>query len=214
MSTPNSQFPIPKVVSNDSSGSFWELAVGRWELAKRSFAAAAAATRNLYRPHRLAVRSDERSDATARPASTRTTATGAAFATRSAAGAAAARALLAGTRTGSLSRILLRHVAARPVHHVEREGPEVVSSLILVDPDRRFGALARDAHDAATSETTLLTRLALRRRRAAAAARAAAVWRRPAAAVWHRPAAPGRCRQESRGTRRPASSDSLYFFRR
>ena len=132
---------------------------------------ATAATRKRDWPHRLAVRSDERSDATARSASSRPAATWTTLTTRTAAWAAAARALLTGTCTGSLSRILLRHVAARSVHHVERERPEVVSSLVLVDPDRRLGALAGDAHDAAADETTLLTRLALRRRRAAAAAR-------------------------------------------
>ena len=150
---------------------------------------ATAATRKRDWPHRLAVRSDERSDATARSASSRPAATWTTLTTRTAAGAPAARALLTGTCTGSLSRILLRHVAARSVHHVERERPEVVSSLVLVDPDRRLGALAGDAHDAAADETTLLTRLALRRRRAAAAARlrrCGAAWLRRCGAAWLR----------------------------
>ena len=148
---------------------------------------ATAATRKRDWPHRLAVRSDERSDATARSASSRPAATWTTLTTRTAAGAPAARALLTGTCTGSLSRILLRHVAARSVHHVERERPEVVSSLVLVDPDRRLGALAGDAHDAAADETTLLTRLALRRRRAAAAARlrrCGAAWLRRCGTAW------------------------------
>jgi hypothetical protein len=143
---------------------------------------AAAATRDLDRSHRGAIRSDERAGSAPRTATSRTAATRATFAT----GAATSRTLL----TGALgARSLLtgvlgtRHVAARAVHHVERERPEIVSSLVLVDPDRRFGALAGDAHDAATNEATRLTLSALRRGRALRSRHAAASCRRRCASA-------------------------------
>ena len=121
--------------------------------------AATATWKRHYRPYRLTVRSDERTAAASRTASSRT-----AFAT----GAPTSRTLLTGSLCAGalLTRVLgTRHVAAGPVHHVERERPEVVSSLVLVDPDRRFRALAGDAHDAAANEAARLTLGALRRGR-------------------------------------------------
>ena len=149
----------------------------------RSELTAAAATRDLDRSRGCAIRSDERSDTAA--ASARTAATRTGFAT----GTAASWTLLTGPLgAGALLTGVLGpgHVAARTVDHVERERPEVVSSLVLIGPDRRFGALAGDAHDATANEATRLPLSALwrgralRRRHAAAACR----WRR--ACAWLR----------------------------
>ena len=149
---------------------------------------ATAAAGNLYGPHGLAIRSDERAHAAAGA-----TATGSAFAagttTTWTAATGLTRSLLTGLRARSLAGILsVRHVAARPVHHVEGERPEIVPSLILVNPDRRFGALAGDAHDAATDKAATL-----RSRRAAGPLRsgraAGPLWSRCAAASLRRRAA-------------------------
>ena len=142
---------------------------------------ATAAAGDLDRPHRLAVRADEGSHA-----ATGATATGSAFAagttTTWTAATGLTRSWLAGPRARSLAGVLsVRHVAARPVHHVEGERPQIVPSLILVDPDRRFGALAGDAHDAATNEAATLWS-----RRAAGPLRS----RRAARPLWSRGAAP------------------------